>query len=168
MRNWYDSLRLARSVITKSSSLTGAPTASSCSASVLSLLMCSSTSSPSSIVVVKNRRRRKSLFARLFFSKCPSSLDHASCASFADRTSGSCESSNARQTIASALRDFLRNVAWSAAVVHCSSFTSPLVTSHSSRSSSTICILNFHVWKLVPSNLLMRAVAVGAASMAKA
>ncbi|EGZ15067.1 hypothetical protein PHYSODRAFT_505167 [Phytophthora sojae] len=93
MRNWYDSLRLARSVITKSSSLTGAPTASSCSASVLSLLMCSSTSSPSSIVVVKNRRRRKSLFARLFFSN------------------GSCESSNARQTIASALRDFLRNVA---------------------------------------------------------
>ncbi|EGZ20562.1 hypothetical protein PHYSODRAFT_415649, partial [Phytophthora sojae] len=87
MRNWYDSLRLARSVITKSSSLTGAPTASSCSASVLSLLMCSSTSSPSSIVVVKNRRRRKSF--------------------------GSCESSNARQTIASALRDFLRNVAWS-------------------------------------------------------
>ncbi|EGZ27392.1 hypothetical protein PHYSODRAFT_475711 [Phytophthora sojae] len=83
MRNWYDSLRLARSVITKSSSLTGAPTASSCSASVLSLLMCSSTSSPSSIVVVKNRRRRKSF----------------------------CESSNARQTIASALRDFLRNVA---------------------------------------------------------
>ncbi|EEY55866.1 uncharacterized protein PITG_22194 [Phytophthora infestans T30-4] len=83
MRNWYDSLRLARSVITKSSSLTGAPTASSCSASVLILLMCSSTSSPSSIIVVKKRRRRKSF----------------------------CESSIARQIIASALRDFRLNVA---------------------------------------------------------
>ncbi|EEY63132.1 uncharacterized protein PITG_21460 [Phytophthora infestans T30-4] len=92
MRNWYDSLRLARSVITKSSSLTGAPTASSCSASVLILLMCSSTSSPFSIIVVKKRRRRKSLFAKLFFSK-------------------SAKSSIARQIIASALRDFCLNVA---------------------------------------------------------
>ncbi|KAG4224287.1 hypothetical protein PC116_g27259 [Phytophthora cactorum] len=111
IRNWYDSLRLPRSVITKSSSLTGAPTASSCSASVLTLLMCSSTSSPSSIIVVKKRRRRKSLLAKLFFSKCPSNLDHASCASFAERTSGSCESFIARQLIASALRDFFRKSA---------------------------------------------------------
>ncbi|POM66196.1 Hypothetical protein PHPALM_17983 [Phytophthora palmivora] len=142
MRNWYDSLRLARSVITKSSSLTGAPTASSCSASVLTLLMCSSTSSPSPIIVVKKRRRRKSF--------------------------GNCESSIARQMIASALRDFLLNVDWSSAVVQCSSLISPLVTSHRSRSSSTMRILNFHVWKLVPSNLLMREVVVEAVSMAKA
>ncbi|GMG17880.1 unnamed protein product [Phytophthora fragariaefolia] len=168
MRNWYDSFRLARSVITKSSSLTGAPTASSCSSSVLILLMCSNTPSPSAIIVVKNRRRRKSLLAKLFFSKCPFSLDHASNASFADRTSGNCESSIARQMIASALRDFLLNVVWSSVVAQCSSLISPLVTSHRSRSSSTMRILNFHVWKLVPSNFLMREVVVAVVSMAKA
>ncbi|OWZ08981.1 hypothetical protein PHMEG_00018391 [Phytophthora megakarya] len=150
MRNWYASLRLARSVITTSSSLTGAPTASSCSASVLVLLMCSSTSSPSAIIVVKKRRRRKSLLAKLFFSKCPSSRDHAS------------------QMIASALRDFLLNVVWPTVVTQCSILISPLATSHRSRSSSTMRILNFHVWKFVPSNLLMRDVVVEAVSMAKA
>ncbi|OWY91406.1 hypothetical protein PHMEG_00040024 [Phytophthora megakarya] len=140
MRNWYVSLRLARSVITKSSSLTGAPTASSCSASVLILLMCSSTSSPSAIIVVKKRRRRKSF----------------------------CGSSIARQMIASGLRDFLLNVVWLNVVTQCSILISPLATSHRSRSSSTMRILNFHVWKLVPSNLLMRDVVVEAVSMAKA
>ncbi|OWZ03128.1 hypothetical protein PHMEG_00025197 [Phytophthora megakarya] len=142
MRNWYVSLRLDRSVITKSSSLTGAPTAPSCSASVLILLMCSSTSSPSAIIVVKKRRRRKSF--------------------------GSCECSIARQMIASALRDFLLNVVWSSVVTQCSILISPLATFHRSRSSSTMRILNFHVWKLVPSNLLMRDVVVEAVSMAKA
>eukprot|EP00644_Phytophthora_capsici_P015810 jgi/Phyca11/131273/e_gw1.103.112.1 len=117
MRNWYDSFKLARSGITKPSSMTGAPTASTCSASDLMLLICSNTSLPSTIIVVKKRRRRKSMFARLFFSKCPSKLDHASYASFADRTNGNCESSIASQMIANALRDFLLNVVWSSVVV---------------------------------------------------
>lgn len=112
----------------------------------LNVLMYSCTSSPSAIIVVRKRRRRKSRLARLFFSKCPSSLDHASCESFAERTNGSWESSTARQMIASALRDFLFNVAWSSEVVQYSNFTSPLVTSHRSRSSNNICILNFHTW----------------------
>ncbi|GMF62128.1 unnamed protein product [Phytophthora lilii] len=51
--------------------------------------------------------------------------------------------------IASALRDFRLNAAWSNAVAQFSNLDSPLTTSHRSRSSSTICILNFHVWKLV-------------------
>jgi len=113
--------------------------------------VCWSTSSPSSIIVVKKRRRRKSLFARLFFSKCSSSFDHASCAPLDERTNGSCESSDARQMIAIALRDFFRYTAWSLSVWQCSSLTSPLTTSHSYRvHPSTICILNFHVWRLVP------------------
>ncbi|OWZ15089.1 hypothetical protein PHMEG_00011326 [Phytophthora megakarya] len=101
MRNWYVSLRLARSVITKSSSLTGVPTASSCSASVLILLICSSTSSPSAIIVEKKRQRRKSF----------------------------CKSSIARQVIAIALRDFLLNGVWSSGVTQCSISNSPLASS---------------------------------------
>ncbi|GMF60518.1 unnamed protein product [Phytophthora lilii] len=48
--------------------------------------------------------------------------------------------------IASALRDFRLNAAWSNAVAQFSNLDSPLTTSHRSRSSSTICILNY--WKV--------------------
>ena len=111
-------------------------------------LMCASTSLISFIMVVKRRRRRKSLFARLFFS----------CAQLADRTNGSCVSSIARQMVANAFRFFLLNVPWSSSVMQRLSFTSPLTTSHRSRSSSTICILNVHERKFVSSDLLMREV----------
>ena len=52
MRNWNDSLKLPRSVITKSPSLTGAPTASSYSSKVLILLICSSIPSRYLIIVL--------------------------------------------------------------------------------------------------------------------
>ena len=129
MRNANDSLKLPRSVITKSSSLTGAPTASSCSAS-LHLVDVRQLSSPSSILAVKKRRRRKSLFAKLFFSKWLSSRDHASCAPLADRTRGNYESSNARQIIASAFLDLRLNDDWSIAVAISSILISPLATCH--------------------------------------
>src|SRR6476660_9916831 len=99
MKCSYDEGNDINSVITKSSSLTCAPTAANCSDNVLMLLICVLNASPSLIFMVNSLRRMNRRFTKLFDSKIDASFSHTLNAGSQLLTVAKMESLNAKHIV---------------------------------------------------------------------